>query len=63
MEQREQALARRHAKRDKDLAEHTKVMIPMKVGQVVLVQNQSGNHPLSWDKWWRFSTLTSTESR
>ena len=61
------ALVRRHAKRDKDLAEHTKVMIPLKVGQVVLsIQNQAGNHPLRWDRlghWWRFSNLNITESR
>ena len=50
MEQREAALARRHARRDKDLTEHTKILSPLKVGQVVLVQNQTGNKPLRWDK-------------
>ena len=38
MEQREKALARRH------------VLTPLLVGQVVLVQNQSGNNPLRWDR-------------
>ena len=50
MEQREKALARRHAKREKDLTEHTRVLEPLRVGQVVMVQNQSGNSPLRWDK-------------
>ena len=50
MEQRETALARRHAKREKDLTEHTKVLAPLSIGQVVLVQNQSGNNPLRWDR-------------
>ena len=50
MEQREGALARRHAKRERDLTAHTKVLTPLKVGQVVLVQNQSGNNPLRWDR-------------
>jgi hypothetical protein len=50
MEQREKALARRHARRGKDLTEHTKVLAPLAVGQVVLVQNQSGNNPLRWDR-------------
>ena len=50
MDQREKALARRHAKREKDLTEHTKVLAPLSVGQVVLIQNQSGNNPLRWDR-------------
>ena len=50
MEQREQALARRHAKKEKDLTEHTKLLAPLIVGQVVLVQNQTGNNPLRWNK-------------
>ena len=37
MEQREKALARRHASRGKDLADHNKVLLPLGVGQVVLV--------------------------
>ena len=50
MEQRERALARRHAKREKDLQEHTKILKPLRVGQVVMVQNQVGNSPTRWDK-------------
>ena len=50
MEQREKALARRHASRGNDLADHTKVLLPLEVGQVVPVQNQMGNNPLRWDK-------------
>ena len=49
-DQREKALARRHASRGKDLAEHTKMLTPLSIGQVVLVQNQTGNNPLRWDK-------------
>ena len=36
--------------RENDLSEHTKMLIPLTLGQVVLVQNQSGNNPLRWDK-------------
>ena len=50
MEQRELALARRHARREADLSEHTKQLRPLEVGQVVMVQNQTGNNPRRWDK-------------
>ena len=50
MEQREVALAQRHAKRGRDLVEHTKVLKPLSTGQVVMIQNQTGNHPNRWDK-------------
>ena len=50
LEQREKALARRHARREVDLSEHTKVLKPLDVGQVVMVQNQAGNSPKRWDK-------------
>ena len=50
MEQRELALAQRHARREIELSEHTKKLTPLKVGQVVMVQNQSGNNPTRWDK-------------
>ena len=50
MDQRNKALARCHAKREKDLSEYTKLLIPLTLGQVVLVQNQSGNNPMRWDK-------------
>ena len=50
MQQREKALARRHARREAELTEHTRVLKPLAVGQVVLVQNQMGNSPRRWDK-------------
>ena len=53
MEQRQKALARarRHAVRGKDLSDHTKTLVPLEVGQVVLVQNPTGKNPSRWDKW------------
>ena len=42
MEQREQAMAKRHARREQDLQEHTKTLLLLKVGR--------GNHPLKWQK-------------
>ena len=50
MEQREKALARRHPQQEKDLSRHTKVLAPLTVGQVVLVQNQRGSNQLRWNK-------------
>ena len=50
MDQREVALACRHARREKELTEHTKILKLLKVNQVVMVQNQTGNSPLRWDK-------------
>ena len=50
MEQREKALARRHARREQELSEHTKALKPLQKGQVVMIQNQAGNSPRRWDK-------------
>ena len=50
MEKREQALARRHARQEQLLSEHTKTLPPLKVSDVVSIQNQHGPHPLKWDK-------------
>ena len=50
MDQREKALARRHARREQDLIEHTKELKPLEIGQIVMIQNQSGNSPKRWDK-------------
>ena len=50
MEQRELALAKRHSRRGSELSEHTRTQEPLKIGQCVLIQNQSGNKPLRWDK-------------
>ena len=50
MAKREQALARRHARQEQLLSEHTKTLVPLKVSDVVSIQNQHGPHPLKWDK-------------
>ena len=50
MDLQEKALAQHHARREEELAEHTKVLKPVKVNQVVMVQNQAGNNPLRWHK-------------
>ena len=50
MDQREVALARRHTRRKKELLEHTRVLKPLATSQVVMIQNQTGNSPLQWDK-------------
>ena len=49
-ERRELALARRHVVQEKRLTEHTKALPKLNVSDVVMVQNQSGPHPLKWDK-------------
>ena len=35
---------------EKEWSEHTMALPPLKVGDTVMIQNQSGNHPLRWDK-------------
>ena len=50
MQQRELALAQRHVRKGGDLAEHTKKLAPLGVGQVVLIQNQSGKNPRRWER-------------
>jgi hypothetical protein len=47
---REEALARRSLTSENLWAEHTKALAPLKVVDAVLIQNQTGNHPLRWDK-------------
>ena len=47
---REKALMERHAKEVEALLPHTKKMPPLKVGNSVRVQNQTGNAPRRWDK-------------
>ena len=49
-EMREQALAKRHALQRERLAEHTRRLPPLKVGDHVYVQNQVGNYPRKWDR-------------
>ena len=49
-ERRELALARRHVVQERRLTEHTKTLPKLEVSDVVMIQNQSGPHPLKWDK-------------
>ena len=49
-EQREIALARRHAKQGAVLTEHTKVLRSLSMSDIVLVQNQAGRRGKKWDK-------------
>ena len=47
---RERALRNRHMKIAKRLTEHTKQLGPLRVGDRVWVQNQTGPHPIRWEK-------------
>ena len=64
MEKRELALARRHARQEQLLSKHTKTLTPLKVSDMVSIQNQHGPNPLKWNKvaqWWRSCSTTSTK--
>ena len=47
---REEAMRARNVRNAERLAEHTIRLRPLKVGDRVFIQNQSGNHPLRWDR-------------
>ena len=47
---REEALRNRHHKISERLSEHTKHLPPLKIGDHVRLQNQSGPHPKKWDR-------------
>ena len=47
---REEALRNRHHKICERLTEHTRDLPPLKVGDHVRIQNQSGVHPTKWDR-------------
>ena len=47
---REEALRNRHMKDAERWSEHTKRLLPLAVGDHVRIQNQTGPHPLKWDK-------------
>ena len=47
---REEALRNRHHKLCERLTEHTRNLAPLKVGDHVRIQNQSGAHPNKWDR-------------
>ena len=47
---REEALRNRHMRDAERWSEHTKRLPPLVVGDRVRIQNQTGPHPLKWDK-------------
>ncbi|XP_071478837.1 uncharacterized protein [Diadema antillarum] len=47
---REEALRTRHMRDAERWAEHTKRLLPLAVGDHVRIQNQTGPHPLKWDR-------------
>ena len=50
LKMREDALAKRHLKRGKELSEHSRAMKGLKVGTTVSIQNQHGNDAKRWSK-------------
>lgn len=50
LQHREEALRHRHMKVAERLSEHTKRLQPLVIGNRVRIQNQTGPHPLKWDK-------------
>ena len=47
---REKALRHRHMVHQEKWSEHTKPLTPLKVGDRVRIQNQTGPHPNKWDR-------------
>ena len=50
LDSREDALRKRHMTAHERLSEHTRRLPPLKVGDHVRIQNQTGRFPLKWDK-------------
>ena len=50
LDSREYALRKRHMTAHERLSEHTRRLPPLKVGNHVRIQNQTGRFPLKWDK-------------
>ena len=46
----EEAMRSRNVRNAESLTEHTVRLQPLKVGDRVFIQNQTGNHPLRWDR-------------
>ena len=46
---REEALRNRHSQDGERWAEHTRRLVPLKIGDHVRLQNQTGSHPTKWD--------------
>ena len=49
-DQRERAYAKRHIKTDKALHARSRSLPPLKAGDIVSIQDQSGNNPRRWSK-------------
>ena len=49
-EAKEEALRVRFTKSTERLNEHSRELVPLKVGDRCLIQNQTGNHPKRWDR-------------
>ena len=47
---KEEAMRARNVRNTERLTEHTVRLRPLKVGDRVFIQNQTGNHPLRWDR-------------
>lgn len=47
---REKALARRHVTQREQLSMRAHELKPLDIGESVLMQNQTGNHPIRWDR-------------
>lgn len=47
---REEALRQRHMREQDKWSEHTKALSPLRVGDRVRIQNQTGPHPTKWDR-------------
>ena len=50
LDHREKAMAKRHVAMHEAWNEHTKKLLPLKTGDRVFVQNQTGNHPRRWER-------------
>lgn len=50
LQSRESALRHRHMKACDRLSEHTRRLLPLKIGDHVRIQNQTGPNPLKWDR-------------
>lgn len=50
LQSREEALRNRHMQAAERWAEHTRLLSPLRVGDKVRMQNQTGNRPTKWDR-------------
>ncbi|KAK3690842.1 hypothetical protein RRG08_021541 [Elysia crispata] len=46
---RETALDSRHSREHEKWSDHTRMLTPLKIGDLVYVQNLVGNHPKKWE--------------